>query len=89
MHTLITPLTAPSHSTVSSSGAFFTFYLILVANAICFSSIFRVVAHAAPDGVSSNAYGSLMLLLLLVMSGFAILRSESHPQDRLWLPSLT
>ncbi len=38
----------------------------------------RLIAHLAPDGVAANSFGGLVLLILIVLSGFSIVRSESH-----------
>jgi ABC-type multidrug transport system permease subunit len=34
----------------------------------------RLIAHASPDGVAANSVGGLVLLILIVMSGFTIVR---------------
>ena len=36
----------------------------------------RLLAHVAPNGVTANAYGSVLVLILTIMSGFSIVRRE-------------
>lgn len=43
----------------------------------------RLIAHIAPDGVSANSYGGIALLILIVMSGFTIVR-KSIPDWWIW-----
>ncbi|MEW5311977.1 MAG: hypothetical protein WDW38_003643 [Sanguina aurantia] len=66
-----------------SAGHFFTFYVILVAISVNSAALFRMIAHIAPDGVSANAYGGFVLLILIIMSGFSIVRG-SIPNYWIW-----
>jgi hypothetical protein len=43
-----------------------------------------VVAWAAPDGISCNAYGGLMLVVLNAVNGFTILR-QAIPDWWIWV----
>lgn len=64
-----------------SAGHFFTFYVILVAISVNAAALFRMIAHIAPDGVSANAYGGFVLLILIIMSGFSIVRGGLSESD--------
>ena len=37
----------------------------------------RLIAYASPDAVSANAFGGFVLLILIVLSGFAIIRGRA------------
>lgn len=54
------------------AGYWFTNYVILLGVSVCFGCVFRCIAHLAPDGISANSLGGLILLVLIVMSGFTI-----------------
>jgi hypothetical protein len=34
----------------------------------------RLIAHMAPDAVAANSFGGMVLLILIVMSGYTIVR---------------
>lgn len=63
----------------SGAGYFFTHWLILIAVSNCCGCLFRLIAHLAPDGVAANSYGGVSLLILIVMSGFTIVRLQIPP----------
>jgi len=44
----------------------------------------RMVAWAAPDGISCNAYGGVMLVALNAVNGFTILR-QAIPDWWIWV----
>lgn len=45
-------------------------------------ALFRFLAAAARNFDVANSYGSLALIIVLVMSGFVMARSESHCEHR-------
>lgn len=66
-----------------NAGYFFIYYLILLCMNISCGCLFRMIAHIAPDGVAANSFGGLTLLVLIVMSGFSIVRG-SIPDWWIW-----
>ena len=69
-----------SHCTVfhSTHAGFVAFWLSIISplqpHSHCVPR--RLLAHVAPNGVTANAYGSVMILILTIMSGFSIVRRE-------------
>lgn len=57
---------------------FFVHYLVLASTQLSLSSVFRLVALLSPDMVKANSFGGLALLILILTSGFAIIRRKSH-----------
>ena len=75
-HHLITNIMPPWWC---NAGYFFVYYLVNIVFTMNAAAIFRLTAYIAPDGVSANAYGGLVLMVFIVLSGFAIVRSECTP----------
>lgn len=57
------------------AAQFFIHYFVLVCTQLALSSLFRLLAVVAPDAVKANSYGGLWLLILILTSGFTIIRS--------------
>lgn len=64
-------------------GYWFTFYCVLFCVALSFGAMFRSLAHLSPDGIAANNMGALLLLVVVVMSGFTIVRT-SVPDWWIW-----
>lgn len=58
------------------AAQFFTHYLLLVCTQLSLGSIFRLIAVASPDATMANAYAGITLLVLILTSGFSIIRRE-------------
>ncbi|KAG1677139.1 hypothetical protein FOA52_000945 [Chlamydomonas sp. UWO 241] len=54
------------------AGRFFTSFIVLVGVSCSFGTLFRAIGHSSADVVAANSFGGLMLLILIVMSGFTI-----------------
>lgn len=65
------------------AGPFFTFVLILFSMASCTSALFRMIGDISPTMVIANAAGGALLLILIMSSGFTILR-PSIPDWWIW-----
>lgn len=59
------------------AGAYFTFLPILFSLSLSMSGLFRFIGAAAATTVHAQAFGSIGILVLILTSGFAILRRES------------
>lgn len=59
-----------------SAKYFFIFWAILFITSVSSSSVFRFVACFFPNAVVAFAVGGTVLLMLLVNSGYAILRKD-------------
>lgn len=57
-----------------SAAAFFNFWAVVAASNLCLSALFRLLAVLAPNPTLAAAYGGLALLVLILTSGFAIVR---------------
>jgi ABC-type multidrug transport system permease subunit len=60
-----------------TAANFFIFALIMFIISLAMSAQFRLLAILAPDAVVANAYSSLLVLAMVITSGFVIARSES------------
>ena len=60
----------------SSASCFLLFYFILVCAILMQSCMFRMLACICPNMVLANAGGSVLLLILIVSSGFVLVRSS-------------
>ena len=56
--------------------SFFTFMLLLLCVSLALSGLFRFIGAAAASTVHAQAGGSIGLLVLILTSGFSIIRSE-------------
>jgi hypothetical protein len=56
----------------ADAGRFFTFLALLGASSLCVSSLFRLIAIAVPTPPLVNAVAGILLLLLILTSGFTI-----------------
>lgn len=65
------------------AGPFFTFVLILFSMASCTTALFRMIGDISPTMVLANAAGGALLLILIMSSGFTILR-PSIPDWWIW-----
>lgn len=59
-----------------SVSYFFIFWAVVVASNLCLTALFRLLAVLAPNPTLAAAYGGLALLILILTSGFAIVRGE-------------
>lgn len=81
-HVSLTRLTTSCplpHAAPPAAGAFFTFLLILASASLCLSSLFRVLAVGLPSPTMMQAVAGTFLLILVMTSGFAIVRQSIHP----------
>jgi ABC-type multidrug transport system permease subunit len=62
---------------------FFIFWVVVVASNLCLTALFRLLAVLAPNPTLGAAYGGLALLILILTSGFAIVR-KSIPLYWIW-----
>lgn len=62
---------------------FFTFMFIAFTVSLTSSALFRFLACVSPDAVIANAIGGLLLVTLIISSGFAILRTDI-PDWMIW-----
>ncbi|KAF6263806.1 ABC-2 type transporter-domain-containing protein [Scenedesmus sp. NREL 46B-D3] len=62
---------------------FFIFWVVVVASNLCLTALFRLLAVLAPNPTLGAAYGGLALLILILTSGFAIVRG-SIPLYWIW-----
>ncbi|CAL8463057.1 g2591 [Coccomyxa elongata] len=60
-------------------GTFFIFYLICIATMLQMSAVYRLLASASPNTDIGTAAGGVVLLVLIVTSGFAIIRTAIPP----------
>ncbi|GIL42549.1 hypothetical protein Vafri_515 [Volvox africanus] len=67
----------------TSAGQFFLFYLVMASFSICCNVLFRLIAYCAPNPVAANAFGGFLLLILILLSGFSIIRG-SIPDYWIW-----
>lgn len=66
-----------------SAGRFFTFFLISVGMSLNASALFRFIGCVAPDNVMANALGGVSIVILIITSGFVIVR-DSIPPWMIW-----
>lgn len=57
------------------AGYYFIFWTVCFSAILVLSGVFRLVACVTPSMVIGNSVGSLVLLVLIITSGFAIVRS--------------
>ncbi|PNH10990.1 Pleiotropic drug resistance protein 1, partial [Tetrabaena socialis] len=62
---------------------FFAFYLVMLSFSVCSNVLYRLIAYVAPNPVAANAYGGFILLILILLSGFSIVRG-SIPDYWIW-----
>ncbi|KAK9826588.1 hypothetical protein WJX74_004476 [Apatococcus lobatus] len=67
----------------ASASCFFLFYFIIVCAILMQSCLFRMLACICPNMVLANAGGSVLLLVLIVSSGFVLVR-KSIPGWWIW-----
>ena len=67
-----------------TAGNFFIFLLVTWSVSNSLAGVFRLLAYATPNMVRANAFGSLILLLLLLTNGFTIIRT-SIPDYLIWI----
>ncbi|KAG2432130.1 hypothetical protein HXX76_009056 [Chlamydomonas incerta] len=65
------------------AGQFFAFWLAMFSMSFNSNVLFRLIAYASPDAVSANAFGGFVLLILILLSGFTIIRG-SIPDYWIW-----
>ncbi|KAK9807392.1 hypothetical protein WJX73_000014 [Symbiochloris irregularis] len=58
------------------AGYFFLYYIILASTMLSMAAIFRFNAATSPDLTVANAAGGLVILMLVITSGFAIVRQS-------------
>ncbi|KAK9907686.1 hypothetical protein WJX75_008105 [Coccomyxa subellipsoidea] len=63
----------------AAPSTFFTFYLICIATMLQMSAVYRLLASACPNTDIGTAAGGVVLLVLIVTSGFAIVRTAIPP----------
>ncbi|BDA47962.1 ABC transporter G family member 36 [Coccomyxa sp. Obi] len=63
----------------AAPGTFFIFYLICIATMLQMSAVYRLLASASPNTDIGTAAGGVVLLVLIVTSGFAIIRTAIPP----------
>jgi ABC-type multidrug transport system permease subunit len=68
----------------AQAGYFFIFWLVVAASNLCLSALFRLLAVLAPNPTLAAAYGGLALLILILTSGFAIVRSKLRQEEPVW-----
>ena len=71
----------PSHSPpaaclLPAAGEFFTYLLLMFCVLLCMSALFRLVGCIAATQVHAQGYAATTILILVITSGFAIVRSE-------------
>jgi hypothetical protein len=54
------------------AARFFTFLAVMASTSLCLTSLFRLIAVAVPTPPLVNAVSGILLLLLIVTSGFTI-----------------
>eukprot|EP00899_Mesostigma_viride_P014234 jgi/Mesvir1/22811/Mv14223-RA.1 len=59
--------------------AFFIFWLLLFMLSASLSSLFKLIACVVPNVAIGNATGGFSILLLVLTSGFVLLRGSFHP----------
>ncbi|GBF90608.1 ABC transporter G family member protein [Raphidocelis subcapitata] len=64
---------------VADAGRFFSFICICMASSLCVSSIFRLIAITVPTPPLVQAVTSIVLLILILTSGFTIVRTSIPP----------
>ncbi|KAG2439064.1 hypothetical protein HYH02_006591 [Chlamydomonas schloesseri] len=67
----------------ANAGQFFAFWLAMFSMSFNSNVLFRLIAYASPDAVTANAFGGFCLLILILLSGFAIIRG-SIPDYWIW-----
>ena len=60
----------------ASASQFFLFYFILICAILMQSCLFRLLACISPNMVLANAGGAVLLLVLIVSSGFVLVRKS-------------
>lgn len=55
---------------------FFAYWVIIICSSLSMSAIMRLLAVLAPNATLANAYGGILLLMLILNSGFTIVRSK-------------
>ena len=65
----------------ASASCFFLFYFIIVCAILMQSCLFRMLACICPNMVLANAGGSILLLILIVSSGFVLVRKSIPGYD--------
>jgi len=60
----------------AGAGTYFTYLLIMVGISLAMSGLFRFIGAISASIVHAHGFASLGLLILILTSGFAILRSE-------------
>lgn len=60
----------------ASASCYFLFYFILVCAILMQSCLFRMLACICPNMVLANAGGAILLLVLIVSSGFVLVRKS-------------
>lgn len=64
---------------VREPGAYFTYLLIISCIGWCMSGLFRFIGAVAPTPTHAQAFGMLGILMLVLTSGFAIVRTSIPP----------
>ncbi|KAG2487630.1 hypothetical protein HYH03_013769 [Edaphochlamys debaryana] len=68
---------------VADAGRFFLFWLTLLSFSFCTNVLYRLIAYTCPNQVMANAFGGFTLLILILLSGFSIVRG-SIPDYWIW-----
>eukprot|EP00877_Chromochloris_zofingiensis_P010755 jgi/Chrzof1/5933/Cz16g21030.t1 len=55
---------------------FFAYWVIIICSSLSMSAIMRLLAVLAPNATLANAYGGILLLMLILNSGFTIVRTS-------------
>jgi hypothetical protein len=58
------------------AGPFFTYLLVMFLTTLDMSALFRFIGAVAASETHAQAYAATSILILIITSGFAIIRSE-------------
>jgi ABC-type multidrug transport system permease subunit len=81
--TLLVVIIYPMVGFHAAPASFASFWGVVAACNLCFSAMFRLLAVVSPNATLAAGYGGITLLLLILTSGFAIVR-DSIPIYWLW-----
>lgn len=59
-----------------STGAYFTYLLVMFLLSLSMSGLFRALGSLSATTTHAQAYGSIGILILILTSGFAIIKRE-------------
>ncbi|EGY21389.1 brefeldin A resistance protein [Verticillium dahliae VdLs.17] len=63
----------------SSAGAFFTFWVILIAITFCMTAFFRAIGASFPNFDAASKVSGFMIMTTVLYAGYQIQYSQMHP----------